>query len=87
MTLRCWQPSAANSVRRLVWLWFVSMLVSLLTVSAHARVSPAAPADPAKPGGTPAPSVTFGIGASDSVFAGGGNTGWSMTGAPSAASA
>jgi hypothetical protein len=47
------------------------MLVLLLTVSAHARISPA-PGNPAKPAGAPAPSVTFGIGASDSVFADGG---------------
>jgi len=81
MVWECWKFSVANFIRRMLRLWFVSMLVSLFALSAHARVSPAhgaSPGDPASPKGTPAPSATFGIVPSDSVFSGGGDSGWSM---------
>lgn len=75
MIPKCWKTTPANGFRRPSWLGLSLMFALTFALSAHARVSPvgpAAPGDPAKPGGTPAPSVTFGIGASDSVFAGGG---------------
>lgn len=90
MIPKCWETTTANGSRRPFWLGLSLMFVWIFALSAHARVSPVGPAtpgDPAKPGGAPAPAATFGIGASDSVFAGGGATGWSMIGAATTASA
>jgi hypothetical protein len=76
MVWECWKFSALKSGRRTMRFWFVSMAVALFALPTHARTSPANPGDPAEPGGTPERSVTFGIGASDSVFSGGGAFGW-----------
>ncbi len=77
MVPKCWK-FFAKCFRCALWLCLTLMLISPFALSAHARVSPASPGDPA---GKPTPSVTFGIGPGDSVFAGGGDSGWFMIGA------
>ncbi len=84
MVPRCWKLFAAECSRCALRFCLTLMFVYLSALSAHARVSPASPGNPA---GNPAPSVTFGIGPGDSVFVGGGDSGWCMIGAGTADSA
>ncbi len=89
MVSKCWKTLATDCLRRVFWAGFLPMVSLLFVAIAHARVSPANGAssgDPSAPKGTPAPPATFGIGPGDSVFDGGGDFRWPITGAATASS-